>query len=121
MTPRCEPSRSSSGSPPPARATRLRLRLRLRRPRRPPAPTPYTRDLDRICNVETLVAVDSPGVNPALLTAQYLAANLETQEARDFLARWNGVAAGERATTLDAEAVRAGLTACPTARAWDGK
>jgi hypothetical protein len=87
----------------------------------PATASPYARDLDRICNVERLAAADQPGVVPALVTAQWLAANLESQEARDFLVRWNGTAASERATTLDGEAARVGLTACPTARAWDGK
>jgi hypothetical protein len=93
-------------------------------PNGPPIPgaTPYARDVARICRVEELVALDpsTAGSSPTLMTAQYLAANLETQQARDLMVKITGSPYEERAGLLDAAAAEVGLTTgCPTARRWD--
>ena len=93
-------------------------------PNGPPIPgaTPYARDVARICRVEELVALDpeTAGSSPALMTAQYLAANLETQQARDLMVKVTASPYAERAGLLDAAAAEVGLTTgCPTARRWD--
>ena len=83
----------------------------------------YARDIDRICRVEELSSANAdPGVNPVLVTAQWLQANLETRAANDWLiTRFNRVADAERGPLLDAEATRVGLSRCPTARRYDPK
>jgi hypothetical protein len=86
-----------------------------------PGATAYARDVARICRVEELAGSD-PGTNPVLATAQYLAANLESQQGRDLSIKVNSIPTAERAALLDAAAAEVGLTTgCPTARRWDGK
>jgi len=94
-----------------------------------PSPTPsapvddaaaYARDVDRICRVKELSGVETqPELNPLVATAQWLSDNLETDAGRQLVIRINGLPTTERAAAYDAEATRVGLTACPTARAWD--
>jgi len=86
-----------------------------------PGATPYARDMARICRVEELAQVDAnaQGINPMLVTAQYLAANLETSQARELVIQMNTIPSDERAALLDGEAVAVGLDDCPTARHWD--
>jgi len=91
-----------------------------------PAPAPvddaaaYARDVDRICRVKELSGVETqPDLNPLVATAQWLSDNLETDAGRQLVIRINGLPTTERAAAYDAEATRVGLTACPTARAWD--
>jgi hypothetical protein len=83
----------------------------------------YARDIDRICRVMELSAAGAdPGVNPTLVTAQWLQANLESEQAREFLiTRLNRSSDAERGPLLDAESTRVGLSSCPTARLYDPK
>ena len=61
----------------------------------------------------------NPDLNPLVATAQWLSDNLETEAGRQLVLRINALSTAERAAAYDAEAAKAGLTACPTARAWD--
>lgn len=85
------------------------------------APTPYERDLDRICHAEEQsgAAEQHEGAR-ALAVAQWLGANIETQQGRELLASMNapGVGPADKARILDEAAASAGIEHCPTARAW---
>jgi hypothetical protein len=92
-----------------------------------PAPTPaapdpaaFRRDVDRICNVAERAGIGQEGVNPDVAQADWLAENIETNEARALIREINGLPAAQRAAAYDAVAAKVGLTGgCPTARAWD--
>ena len=53
-----------------------------------------------------------------LLVANWLAANLETQESRDFLVKIQPFVGEEKATALENEAKRLGLAGCALAAEW---
>jgi hypothetical protein len=79
----------------------------------------YKKDVERICDVEKLAGVaDHPGENHQLLTAMWLGENLETSEARDFLATLSPMPPAEKANALRDEAKRAGLSGCALAATW---
>jgi hypothetical protein len=79
------------------------------------------RDLERICNALQRSGADrgEPGTEP-LVVAQWLAANVESQAGRDFLARFSRTAARDKAGLLAAEAQRHGLHECPLVTLWAG-
>lgn len=79
----------------------------------------YKKDVARICDVEKLAGVaDRPGENAQLLTAMWLGENLETTEARDFLATLSPMPPVEKANALRSEAKKAGLADCALASTW---
>lgn len=88
------------------------------------APTPFERDVDRICHAEehSKAAEQHEGAR-GLAVAQWLGANIETQEGRELLARMNrdGNGPADKARVLDEAAAAAGIEHCPTARAWAPK
>jgi len=80
----------------------------------------YRKDVERICDVEKLAAVaERPDENPQYVTAMWLSANLETQEARDFLAELSPLAGADKANRLRGEAKKAGLAGCTLAASWE--
>jgi hypothetical protein len=79
----------------------------------------YKKDVARICDVETLAGVaERPDENPQFVTAMWLGENLETTEARDFLATLGPLPPAEKANLLRSEARRAGLSGCALAASW---
>jgi hypothetical protein len=79
----------------------------------------YKKDVERICDVEKLAGIaDHPGENHQLITAMWLGENLETAEARDFLANLSPMPPADKANALRAEAKRAGLSGCALAATW---
>jgi hypothetical protein len=88
---------------------------------RPPAVDPaYREDVERICEVERLAGVaDRPDENPQVVTALWLDGNLQTAEARDFLAAIALLAPADKAARLRGEAQRAGLAGCAVAGRWE--
>ena len=78
----------------------------------------YDHDIERICNVMTLSGADKePGAAP-LTTARWLAANIETGQARTFMIALNDGPPLVKAGVLDAEATKAKLPICPLAALW---
>lgn len=79
----------------------------------------YAGDIGKLCDVMQLSnAINEPEVDPRLTTAQWLAANLATQESRLFLARIQPLDGAAKADALEAEARRVGLSACALAADW---
>jgi hypothetical protein len=79
----------------------------------------YKKDVERICDVEKLSGVaERPGENAQLVTAMWLGENLETDQARDFLATLSPLPPAEKANLLRDEAKRAGLAGCALAATW---
>lgn len=93
------------------------------KPVAPAAPAPdaaggYTSDIEKICDVVSRSETTGMGDERMVLIANWLAANLETQEARDFLVKIQPLVGAEKADALDAEAKRVGLTGCALAAEW---
>ena len=83
-------------------------------------PSEYHADVARICDVEKLSGADAEETTArSIIAAEWLGRNIETQEARDLLAKVATLPAAEKARTLRAEAQSAGLDDCPTAAAWE--
>ena len=88
----------------------------------PVAPAPdaagYASDIEKICDVVSRSETTGMGDERMVLIANWLAANLETQEARDFLVKIQPLVGTGKADALDAEAKRVGLTGCALAAEW---
>lgn len=79
----------------------------------------YKKDVERICDVEKLAGVaERPEENPQIVTAMWLGENLETDQARDFLATLAPLAPADKANLLRSEAKKAGLPGCALASTW---
>lgn len=79
----------------------------------------YAGDIDRICNVVAYSgALDDPSASLIVATAQWLGANLRTDDGRAFLATLQPLSGAAKADALDAEAKRTGLASCPLADRW---
>jgi hypothetical protein len=84
----------------------------------PPAP-PYARDIEKLCNVSVLSGADPQSPNGRTLTiATWLAANLETSEAHDFLIRIQPLEGEAKAQALLDEAHKVGQADCALAGEW---
>jgi hypothetical protein len=80
----------------------------------------YASDIGKICDVEKLSGADAEETTArSIIAAEWLGRNIETDEARDFLARVARVGAADKARLLRDEAARVGAEACPTALAWE--
>jgi hypothetical protein len=78
----------------------------------------YPGDIEKICDVVSRSSTTGMGDERMVLIANWLSANLETQEARDFLVKIQPLVGTEKADALDAEAKRVGLTGCALAAEW---
>jgi hypothetical protein len=79
----------------------------------------YQRDVERICDVVTRAGAAGLSRNDqTYLTATWLSQNLESDDARGFLARIRSLDGAAKADALDGEARRAGLTRCALADDW---
>ncbi|MBS1121513.1 MAG: mucin-associated surface protein [Deltaproteobacteria bacterium] len=80
---------------------------------------PYAGDIEKLCNVVVRSGGDKEvGADRNFLIATWLGANLETPESRKFLARIQPLVGEQKATAIEAEAKRVGLTGCPLADEW---
>lgn len=81
--------------------------------------TGYTGDIEKICDVVARSGTaEAASDERILLVANWLSANLETQEARDFLVHIQPLVGDDKARALDAEAKRVGLAGCALAAEW---
>jgi hypothetical protein len=79
----------------------------------------YRRDIARLCDVVAASGADQLGDNDRAYTiATWLAAHLETQDARDYLVRIAPLTGEPKAAALEAEAHRVGLGGCALAAEW---
>lgn len=79
----------------------------------------YRADIARLCDVVARSGADRvPAGERALPIATWLAANLETPEAHDFLIKIQPLAGAPKAEALDAEARRVGLPGCALSAEW---
>ena len=85
---------------------------------KPPLPTGYAADIGKICDVVRLADADKDPGARQLTIAMWLGANLETQEARQFLVKIQPYAPGPKADALVAEAKRNGFDDCALAAEW---
>ena len=82
-------------------------------------PAPYARDIEKLCNVSVLSGADPSSPNGRTITiANWLAANLETPEAHDFLIRIQPLDGEAKARALDDEAHKVGQADCALAGEW---
>ncbi|MGE0868055.1 MAG: hypothetical protein AB7P03_05830 [Kofleriaceae bacterium] len=84
------------------------------------SPTEYTEykaDIEALCDV---IQRSGAGEDDArtLTTANWLAANLKTQESRKFLVKIQPVTGIAKAEALETEAKRVGLSGCALAQMW---
>jgi hypothetical protein len=83
---------------------------------------PLAQDLARLCDCERLSgAAEQPPEQRMYTIAQWLGAELKTDEARQFLAQFQRTAPGERAALLRVEASHHGLSSCPLADTWSAQ
>jgi hypothetical protein len=81
--------------------------------------TVYASDIEKLCDVVVRAGVADVDPNDrTYLVATWLASNLQTQEARKFLARIQPLEGEAKATALETEAKRVGLTGCALAAEW---
>jgi hypothetical protein len=80
---------------------------------------PYRADIENLCDVVVRSGADqlAPGER-ALTTATWLAANLKTQDARDYMVAIQPLVGEPKASALDTEARRVGLARCALAAEW---
>jgi hypothetical protein len=82
-------------------------------------PEQYRSDIANLCDVVARSGAEQLGAGArAYTTATWLAANLKTQEARDYMIRIQPLVGEPKATALEAEARRVGLSGCALADAW---
>jgi hypothetical protein len=81
----------------------------------------YRGDIERLCDVVARSGADRlPAGERTLAIANWLASNLETREAHDYLIRIQPLTGEPKAAALDAEARRTGLARCALAGEWRG-
>jgi hypothetical protein len=79
----------------------------------------YRQDIARLCDVVAASGADQRTDNDRAYTiATWLAAHLETQEARDYLVRIAPITGEPKAEALETEARRVGLARCALAAEW---
>src|SRR5688572_4295190 len=84
--------------------------------------TPLGRDVHRICNSVELSGVDQqPDANRQLAVAQWLGANIESVDGRNFLVALARVEGEAKVKVLEEQARRVGLATCPLSAEWKPK
>jgi len=82
-------------------------------------PAAYRQDIDNLCDaVARSGAAARPAAEHPLLIAQWLGANLTTDEAHQFLVKIQPLEGEPKAAALEAEATRIGLPGCALAGVW---
>ncbi|MFN0253105.1 MAG: hypothetical protein ACKV2T_39900 [Kofleriaceae bacterium] len=77
----------------------------------------YAGDIEKLCDVIRLSGAPEDDAQ-TLTTANWLAANLTTQESRKFLVSIQPLVGNTKADVLDAEAKRVGLARCELSGLW---
>ncbi|MGE0395501.1 MAG: hypothetical protein AB7T06_02160 [Kofleriaceae bacterium] len=77
----------------------------------------YAADIEKLCDVIRLSGAPEDDAQ-TLTTANWLAANLTTQESRKFLVSIQPLVGAAKADALDAEATRVGLASCALSEIW---
>ncbi len=77
----------------------------------------YAADIEKLCEVIRLSGAPEDDAQ-TLTTANWLAANLTTQESRKFLVAIQPLVGAAKADALDAEAKRVGLASCSLSEIW---
>ena len=84
-----------------------------------PPPAAYAKDIAQVCDVVSLSGADKvPEAERVLPIAQYLGSHIQTQQAREFLARIQPLVGAAKADALDAEAKKVGLASCALSAEW---
>lgn len=79
----------------------------------------YRQDIENLCDaVARSGAAQRPASEHPLLIAQWLGANLTTEDAHRFLVKIQPLRGATKADALEAEAARVGLTGCALAAVW---
>jgi hypothetical protein len=82
-------------------------------------PSAYAADITRLCDSVKLSGADQvPAGERNLPLANWLAANLQTKDSREFLVKIQPLVGDAKATALEAEAKRVGLQTCALAAEW---
>jgi hypothetical protein len=85
----------------------------------PPVSEQYRSDIEKLCDVVTRSGADQlPVGDRALAIANWLAAQLQTAQAREYLVAIQPLVGEPKAAALDAEARRVGLPRCALAAEW---
>lgn len=78
----------------------------------------YAKDIGTICNAMTLSGADKDPGGRLVIVANYLAAHIQTQEARDFMIRTQPLLGAAHAKAFDDEAHKVGLADCAVSAMW---
>lgn len=88
-------------------------------PAQAPASDLYRSDIESLCDVLVRSGAEQMAPNDrTLTTAQWLAANLKTEDARKYLVSIQPLVGEPKAAALESEAKRTGLTRCALAEEW---
>jgi hypothetical protein len=81
--------------------------------------TDYTKDIENLCDSVVRSGADKEEATARqLLIANWLAANLKTEDSRTFLVHIQPMVGNAKAKALEDEANRLGLKGCPLAAEW---
>jgi len=81
--------------------------------------SPYAKDIESICDAVTRSGADKVDPDAKTFTvATWLGTNITTDEGRKFLVRIQPLVGAEKATALETEAKRVGLSGCALADEW---
>jgi len=84
--------------------------------------TDYAKDIENLCDSLKRSGADKEDAEARqLLIANWLAANLKTEDSRKFLVHIQPMVGDAKAQALEDEAKRLGLTGCPLAAEWRPK
>jgi hypothetical protein len=84
-----------------------------------PAATPYTSDIENLCDAVVRSGADQlPAGDRPLAIAQWLGPHLQTDDAHQYLVKIQPLEGEAKAAALEAEARRIGLPGCALAAEW---
>jgi hypothetical protein len=84
-----------------------------------PVSAPYRSDIENLCDAVVRSGADQrPSGEHPLLIARWLGTQIQTQEAREYLARIQPLVGESKAAALENEARRVGLPGCTLAAEW---
>jgi hypothetical protein len=79
----------------------------------------YKADIEALCDVVNRSGTAGMDVNDRTMKiATWLGSNLQTKDARQFLAKIRPIKGPAKGDAIDAEAKRLGIAACPLAAEW---
>lgn len=83
-----------------------------------PPTTDYAKDIATICDSITLSGADKDPGGQLVIVANYLAAHIRTQEAKQFMIRIQPLAGDAKVKAFEDEAHKVGLSSCAVAQVW---